>query len=48
MFGAVLLFTMITIYSSTMSANTSNEDIAKVVFKDSKNTDFQAVKDLSE
>ena len=48
MFGAVLLFTMITMYNSTISANTSNEDIAKVVFKDSKNTDFQAVKDLSE
>lgn len=48
MFGAVLLFTIITIYNSTISAKTSNEDIAKVVFKYSSNTDFQAVKDISE
>lgn len=47
MFGAVLLFTIITIYNSTISANTSNEDIAKAVFKYSSNTDFEAVKDFS-
>ena len=47
MFGAVLLFTIITIYNSTISANTSNEDIARVVFKYSSSTDFEAVKDIA-
>lgn len=48
MFCAISIFTIITMYNSTISANTSNEDIAKVVFKGSSNTDFEAVKDLSE
>lgn len=46
MLGAVLLFTMISIYNQTMSGNTSNEDIAKSVFKYSNNTDFEAVRDI--
>ena len=48
MVGVFLLTTIITIYNSTISANASNEDIAKVIFKDSSNTGFQAVKDLSD
>ena len=40
MVGVFLLTTIITIYNSTISANASNEDIAKVIFKDSSNTGF--------
>lgn len=47
MLGAILIFIIITIYNSTQPANTSNEDIAKAVFKYSSNTNFEAVKDVS-
>lgn len=47
MFVSILLFTSLTIYNSTISDNTSNEEISKVVFKYSNNTDFEVVKDFS-
>ena len=48
MFCAVLIYSIITMYNSTISRNESNEDIAKVVFKDSINTNVEVVKDVSE
>lgn len=45
MFGVVLSFIIIIIFNSTISVNTSNEEIAKTVFKYSNNSDFELAKD---
>lgn len=42
----VSLFSMITVYNSTISSNTSDEEIANIVFNYSDSTDFQEVKEV--
>lgn len=46
MFIIVSAFSIITIYKSTISLNTSDEEIAKSVFQHSSNTDFQVTKEF--
>ncbi|WP_315079839.1 VanZ family protein [uncultured Clostridium sp.] len=46
MFVIVSLFSIITVYNSTMSSNTSDEEIANSVFQYNSNTEFQAVKEI--
>lgn len=45
MLAIILVFTFINIYNSTISKSASNEEIAKVVFKNSVNTDFEIEKE---
>lgn len=46
MFIIVSVFSIIYVYKSTISINTSNEEIAKSVFQHSSNSEFQVTKEF--